>query len=164
MDHTLNMEVGQLLKGLRRFGRAPPAKRALAVEAGIALMFFWLLSRFLPVRLWVRFFCTESKSCQDSGLARSKASDSNSTHKVGRIVGKVVRYLPLHIRCLPQAMAAYWMLRRRCVPSVLVFGVRRRADAKCQLEYHAWLMVDGECIVGGDELETFTAFPPFAVK
>ena len=158
------MEVSQLLTGLRRFGRASPAKRALAVEAGIALIFFWLLTRFLPVRFWMRFFCTEPESCQDTGLARSKTTGPNSTHKVGRIVGKMVRYLPLRMRCLPQAMAAYWMLRRRSVPSVLVFGVRRRADAKCQLEYHAWLMADGECIVGGDELETFTAFPPFSVK
>ena len=78
------------------------------------------------------------------------------------MLGKVVPHLPFRTRCLPQAVAAQWMLRRRGVRSRLVFGVRRGAEGSGQLEFHAWLMVGGECVVGGQEIGSYTAFPPFA--
>ena len=129
----------------------------------MALLLAWLLTRLLPVRWWLRLFRTGAEPFREAEPARCEATGPSVTRKVGRIVGKVVRYLPFRMRCLPQAMAAQWMLRRRGVPSVLVFGVRRSADADRRLEYHAWLTADEGCVVGGDEAESYTAFPPFAV-
>ena len=77
-----------------------------------------------------------------------------------RSLRKLVRHLPLRVRCLPQAMAAQWMLRRRGVSSTLVFGVRRGNPQNRELEFHAWLDAEGECVVGGEEIATYLAFTP----
>ena len=53
-------------------------------------------------------------------------------------------------------MAAQWMLRRRGVRSRLDFGVRRGEGGA--LEFHAWLSVAGETVMGGREAETYTTF------
>ena len=80
--------------------------------------------------------------------------------RVAYIVRKVAHHVPFHAVCLPQAMALQWMLRRRGVPSRLVFGTRREAGGM-GLEFHAWLTVAGECVIGAEEAETFTALPSF---
>ncbi len=97
-----------------------------------------------------------------SGEADKGSSSPNAKRKVGRIVGKVAHHLPFRIRCLPQAMAGQWMLRRRGVRSTLVFGVRRGEAKDRHLEFHAWLVAGGECVLGGAEVGSYTAFPPFA--
>ena len=56
-------------------------------------------------------------------------------------------------------MAAQWMLRRRGVPSRLVFGARRKAAPGGGNDYHAWLTVDGKCVVGGWRAETYKPPP-----
>ncbi len=98
----------------------------------------------------------------EGGGADKGASSPNTTRKVGRIVGKVAHHLPFRVRCLPQAMAGQWMLRRRGVRSTLVFGVRRGQTKDNHLEFHAWLIAGGECVLGGAEVGSYTAFPPFA--
>lgn len=79
---------------------------------------------------------------------------------VARVVRRVAGQPPFRAVCLPQAMAAQWMLRRRGMESRLFFGARRKAQG-AGLEFHAWLNTAGECILGGGELETYTALPPF---
>lgn len=98
------------------------------------------------------------------------------------MVRRVARHVPFPAVCLPQAMALQWMLHRRGVESRLVFGARRklhgrersgtgRDDGKPSglprrahgtgLDFHAWLTVGGECVIGADEIGTYTALPPF---
>lgn len=82
-------------------------------------------------------------------------------HRVARIVRGVARRPPpFRAVCLPQAMAAQWMLRRRRMESCLSLGARRKAEDE-GLEFHAWLTVAGECLLGGQEVETYTVLPPF---
>ena len=59
---------------------------------------------------------------------------------VGWMVRRVARRLPFQALCLPQAMAAQWMLRRRGVPGRLRVGVRRSSPER-PLEYQVWLTV-----------------------
>ena len=67
--------------------------------------------------------------------------------------------LPFEAACLPRAMAAQWMLLRRGVPSRLVFGARRPAAPGGGNDYHAWLTVDGERVIGGRRAETYRPLP-----
>ena len=187
------MSVPSLLNGLRRFGGLSPVNRWFGVEAALALLAARLLTRFVPARCWLRSLDTAPDSgrgwthgSEGGGAAapnrprggrgtaepvpsraaeagRLRASSPRVAGKVGRVVGKVVRHLPFRARCLPQAMAAQWMLRRRGVRSTLVFGVRRGIEQDRPLDFHAWLMVGEECVVGGGEIESYTAFPPFSV-
>ena len=77
---------------------------------------------------------------------------------VGRMVRRVARRLPFEALCLPRAMAAQWMLRRRGVSSRLWVGVRRAAPGR-PLDYYAWLTVDGESVIGGRSASAYIPLP-----
>ena len=81
-------------------------------------------------------------------------------NKIAYIVLKVAERGPFRAVCLPRAMAAQWMLHRRGIANRLLFGVRRDATGS-GLEYHAWLTVAGECLVGMGETMTWAPLQPF---
>jgi hypothetical protein len=56
-------------------------------------------------------------------------------------------------KCLPRALAAHHMLRRRGVLSRVCLGVRRNGET---LEAHAWLELGQTIIVGAAEAPRFT--------
>jgi hypothetical protein len=60
--------------------------------------------------------------------------------------------------CLPRALAAHAMLRRRGIASRLCLGVARERDA---LSAHAWVEIGGDKIVGGAEADGFTPIATF---
>jgi hypothetical protein len=60
--------------------------------------------------------------------------------------------------CLPRALAAQTMLRRRGIASRLCLGVAREAGA---LVAHAWVEVGQEKIVGGAAAEGFSPIAAF---
>ena len=60
--------------------------------------------------------------------------------------------------CLPRALAAHAMLRRRGIASRLCLGVARDSDA---LSAHAWVEIGDDKIVGGAEADGFTPLATF---
>lgn len=60
--------------------------------------------------------------------------------------------------CLPRALAAHAMLRRRGIASRLCLGVAREAG---DLAAHAWVEVGKDKIVGGNEADGFTRLAEF---
>ncbi len=60
--------------------------------------------------------------------------------------------------CLPRALAAHAMLRRRGIASRLCLGVARKDGA---LVAHAWVEIGNDKIVGGAEAEPFTRLAEF---
>jgi hypothetical protein len=64
---------------------------------------------------------------------------------VGYAVSRVARLLPWHPTCLPQALAARMMLRRRGVACVSHLGVFQTQPVKA----HAWVTVNGRVVQGG---------------
>jgi hypothetical protein len=60
--------------------------------------------------------------------------------------------------CLPRALAAHAMLRRRGIASQLCLGVARENG---DLAAHAWVEIGKEKIVGGTEAEGFTRLAEF---
>src|ERR1700749_4956154 len=60
--------------------------------------------------------------------------------------------------CLPRALAAHAMLRRRGIASRLCLGVARDRDA---LSAHAWVEIGDDKIVGGAEADGFTPIATF---
>ncbi|MBK1699556.1 hypothetical protein CKO22_01110 [Thiococcus pfennigii] len=62
------------------------------------------------------------------------------------------------IHCLPQALVGYQLLRRKGFGVELKIGVRK--DAHDRLVAHAWLVHEGDVVLGGlDKLPLFTPFP-----
>jgi hypothetical protein len=60
--------------------------------------------------------------------------------------------------CLPRALAAHAMLRRRGIVSRLCLGVARDRGA---LGAHAWVEIGNDKIVGGAEADGFTRLATF---
>jgi len=60
--------------------------------------------------------------------------------------------------CLPRALAAHAMLRRRGIASRLCLGVARDRGA---LGAHAWVEIGSDKIVGGAEADGFTRVATF---
>ena len=106
---------------------------------------------------------SDATAC-DTKTTKTESFDPNLPRRIGRVVAKVAHHLPFNARCLHQAMAAQWILGRRGVRSVLVFGVRRNMNVTHVFEYHAWLMVGSEAVIGGDEVDCYKAFPTFSAS
>jgi hypothetical protein len=60
--------------------------------------------------------------------------------------------------CLPRALAAHAMLRRRGIASRLCLGVARDRGA---LSAHAWIEIGDDKVVGGAEADGFTRLAAF---
>ena len=147
-----------VLRLLAAFRRLPGRRRKAALEAAAWLALACVLVRHVPMRRW-RGSVNAPVACAGAPAARLALG-----RDVGRMVRRVARRATfLDAACLPRAIAAQWMLRRRQVPSRLVFGVRPAACGR-RNRYHAWLTVDGERILGGRRAETFTPLPALAPR
>ena len=145
------------MRTLLAFVRLPTAARAQAIEALVLLLCARALVAGVPMRRWRQRVATTPPGIAESDSA-IPGDGLDRVRGLCQIVRKVARRAPFRAVCLPQAMAAQWMLRRRGIPSRLVFGARRRSDA--ELEFHAWLSVGAETVLGGEEQATWSAFEP----
>ncbi len=67
----------------------------------------------------------------------------------------------MNASCLPRALAAHAMLRRRGIASRLCLGVARAGDA---LAAHAWVEIGADKIVGAAEAAAFTRLAAFGAR
>lgn len=124
---------------LRRFAQVGARRRALVVEAVACLLLARLGLIFIPfpkLARWLGRFVPPSDPRALAALAQ----------EIGWAVTRSARYVPFRAVCLPQAMAARVMLKRRGVASVLHFGATR-GEAK-PLDAHAWLDAAGVEVTG----------------
>jgi hypothetical protein len=75
---------------------------------------------------------------------------------VATAIQRADRNLPLTFLCLPQALAARWMLERRGVPATLHIGGRKGKDGGH--EFHAWVLAGEHWITGGNGEAEYSAF------
>ncbi|WP_437882152.1 lasso peptide biosynthesis B2 protein [Pseudomonas sp. LRF_L74] len=111
------------------------AHRLRVIEAAVFLAIVGVALRVLPFRIIARMV-----GGVKSGRPSGPATRDHRAAPVGRAVTAAARRLPWHPVCLPQALAASFMLRLRSIPSHLCLGVRLENGA---LDAHAWLTVDG---------------------
>jgi hypothetical protein len=79
--------------------------------------------------------------------------------EIGWAVTRAARYLPFKAVCLPQAMAARVMLKRRGIKSVMHFGAARGTEKP--LDAHAWLDAAGVEVTGYPVAKDFTEIACF---
>lgn len=78
--------------------------------------------------------------------APAPADRARVAEQVGWAVTRAANHVPFKAVCLPQAMAAHAMLRRRGIASAMHFGARR-SDEK-PIDAHAWLDAAGVEVTG----------------
>lgn len=77
-------------------------------------------------------------------------NESHVFKQIQRSIKLVVKYLPWKARCLDQALAVQWMLRRRNLDHTLYFGMVKNSVSSEQWLAHAWVRC-GNCWVIGYE-------------
>ena len=75
-----------------------------------------------------------------------------------RAVERAARHCPTPAKCLSQALAASWMLRRRGITGTINLGTAR--DAAGRLAFHAWLTVGPHIVTGPVDEAAFARFRP----
>ncbi len=121
-----------------------------------------LVARFLvslvPFRFW-----RKTLGAISAGQGKSLPSETHNrasfvrARAIGRHVRRAAMMVPFRAVCLPQAMAARWMLLRRGIGTQLFIGARRGAGEK-PFDFHAWLMFGDECLTGQEERDGFHSF------
>jgi transglutaminase superfamily protein len=89
----------------------------------------------------------------------NKQGQARVAEEVGWAVTRAARHVPFNAVCLPQAMAARIMLKRRGVDSVLHFGAKIGQDKP--IDAHAWLDAAGVEVTGYPVANTFAEIACF---
>jgi hypothetical protein len=124
-------------------------RRTLLAEAAVCLVVARLELLFLSFPRLARRFGTLVPPSDPRALEAGIGASSNQirvAEEVGWAVNRAARYVPFMALCLPQAMAAHRMLRRRGVPSVMHFGAA--AGLTKSLDAHVWLDAAGVKVTG----------------
>ncbi len=133
-----------------RWRGLPFARRVLLLEAFASLAAARIALAVLPVRAVFRWLASPLRRATRRPTRRSLP---DTAEQVRWAVLTAARYGPGTFVCFPQALAAHAMLRRRGIPSVMHYGVRRSLDQ--QLRAHTWLEVGDRMLLGGEGAPLF---------
>ncbi len=141
--------LSSIRRALRRFAQVDGRRRLLVVEAVACLLGARLALNLVPFpRLagWLGTFVppTDPRALRETAEAPARAA--LIARETGWAVTRAARHVPFRAVCLPQAMAAQFMLRRRGVSSIMRFGAGRGAEKP--LDAHAWLDAAGVEVTG----------------
>jgi|SRR5580658_1658858 hypothetical protein len=146
----MNMNrISRIRNGLRRFSRVSNSRRIRLAEAALWLFLARVALMFVPFARIARYLGRSAPpAAVPAPISRSTASpcEVELAAEIGWVVTRAARYLPFKAVCLPQAIAAKVMLRRRRINSVLHLGVAKNSDA--HLQAHAWLDAAGVEVTG----------------
>jgi hypothetical protein len=139
---------------LSKMARRGAADVLLAGEALGLLVVFRTALAMMPVRKIIGAV-TRGRADEAERLQAEETSQTRLTaRRVQWAVSAVARHSVVEFVCFPQALAGYMMLRRRRVPSTLVYGVARSDSG--ELLAHTWLTVGNDVILGGEAAKDFT--------
>lgn len=143
---------------LNRYRRLCKPRRQLLWEALVALALARVGMVCLPFKLIAAWLGTPGN---ESPLAAT-AEQVNIAREIGWAVDCLARRVPWDSRCLAQALAATWMLRRRGLEATVSFGADRGESR--EFVAHAWVRF-GPCLVtGGAGYERFKTITSVARK
>lgn len=136
----------------RKFLALPPSDRRMLLEAAFLLLRARAELAILP---FAKVVATHSgqKPCAVALGAKGQIP------RVGWAVETTARFIPLTLTCLPQALAAWWMLQARGHAARLIYGVSK--DRQTGFLAHAWVEVDGIAVVGGRAARGYTVLTSF---
>lgn len=128
------------------------------LEAMLTLAAARFLVFFVPLKYWRKSL--GAVMAEPSGKEPVPAAGGSMIVRargVSRKVTHAASLVPFEAVCLPQAMAARWMLSRRGIKTRLFLGAKRSEEGS-GLAFHAWLMLGDVCLTGASERAEFNAF------
>ena len=126
----------------------------LAAEALFLLTAFRIALRLVPFRRILRAITRQNPGLQSTDrVEQPTASAVETAIRVRWAVESVSRNSPARFVCFPQSLAAHTMLRRRGIPTAIVYGVGHSQNG--QLIAHTWLALGDRIVVGREGSEAF---------
>jgi hypothetical protein len=127
-------------------------RRLKVLEAATLLLLARYLIRFVAMRRWRGSLgqpCDLPPAATAAVPSRHTGPLPGTERIVRQAIDRACRRLPGETVCLPRAMAAQWMLRRRGKHPGLVFGIRPDdSREKVRHGFHAWVECDGRVVIG----------------
>jgi hypothetical protein len=130
--------------------KAATMRRAYVREAAVMLVAARLAVRLVPPQ---RLFAWANRPPR-----RIRRFAADEAEWVAWAIKTVATRPWMRTLCLPSALAAHAMLRRRGIESRLCLGVARNGGT---LAAHAWIEIGDDKIVGGAEADGFTRLAAF---
>ncbi|WP_459866113.1 lasso peptide biosynthesis B2 protein [Endothiovibrio diazotrophicus] len=138
---------------LQRFLARSAEERWLLLEAAGWLAISRLAVRWLPFRWIAPRLGRHMAATPDT----AEGEDEALLRQVAWAVAAAARHVPWEAVCLPRAMAAKAMLRRRGVASTLYLGVAGGTE----MAAHAWLRAGSRVVTGDGSLGRYTVVSRF---
>jgi hypothetical protein len=141
---------------LHRFVQVGHRRHALTVEAVAWLLLARLALIFIPFPRLARRFGTFVPPTDARALqARNRTSPAHAqlAEDIGWAVTRSARYVPFGTVCLPQAVAARVMFKRRVVSRALHIGAGKERHRP--IDAHVWLDATGVEVTGYPRGEGF---------
>ena len=160
MTHNTNMTAW--LKSFQdapdKWRRRTRTERLLLLEAFVLLGLARLALLVLPFK-WLAGSLGRHMNVADVPI---EAADLNLARQVGLAVRSAANYTAWDSVCLPQSVAAQWMLKRRHIPGTLYLGVAKDEAKPEKLAAHAWLRCCGLILTGAAGHRRFTVVSTFS--
>ncbi len=157
-----NSSLSAWCKSLRdapaKWHRRSRIERWLLLEAFLLLGVARLLVLTIPFR-WLAGSLGQHMSESDT---RANPTDLRQAGLIGHAVRSAANNTPWQSVCLPQAIAAQWMLKRRRIAATLYLGVAKDLTKTQQLAAHAWLRCGDVILTGGHSHKDFTVLSTFS--
>jgi len=150
------------MKSLRdvsaKWRRRSHTERLLLLEAFALLAVARLMVLILPFK-WLAV--SLGRHMNESGT-HVAPSDLLIARMAGQAVRSAANNTPWESVCLPQAVAAQWMLKRRHIAATLYLGVAKNENKTENLAAHAWLRCGDIILTGVAGHRQFTVVATFA--
>ncbi len=143
-----------------KWRRRTRGERVLLLESFLMLGVARLAVLLLPFK-WLAVFLGKKKAKTDEEENVSTSSVSLARN-IGKTVSSAASHTPWASLCLPQAVAALWMLKRRGIAGVLYLGVAKHESDPEKLPAHAWLCYGGVILIGAADYEKYTVVAMFS--
>jgi hypothetical protein len=159
MNETGNKtRLKSLKKTLAKWRRRSREERILLLEAFVLLGAARLGVLILPFRRLAGSLGAHMKVAD----ATIPPADLHLARMVGGAVRSAANYTPWESVCLPQAVAARWMLKRRRIPATLYLGVAKDVTAPGTLAAHAWVSCGSVILTGAKGHRQYTVVSTFS--
>lgn len=143
-----------------------PAKwrRRSRTERLLLLEAFALLgvARFLVLTLPFKWLSVSLGRHMKETCTQITPSDLRYARMVGQAVRSAANNTPWESLCLPQAVAAQWMLKQRHVAGTIYLGVAKSETKPEDLAAHAWLRCGTMILTGREGHRQFTVVATFS--
>ena len=137
---------------LRTFIALDSADKIATLEAIALLLYAKLLISSVPPRRWRSRFGAVAQSGNEA------VADLGTVRRTRLAIIRALNNVPGSPNCLPQALAARWMLERRGITGSLYLGTQR--DEAGTPRFHAWFKVGDEWVTGLCDEAEYTLLVP----